>query len=106
MADAIARQRDAQLAFLAGVAHDLRNPLSAMRLGVHVLERGPSEGARDRTLALLQRQIAGLSRMVEDLLDATRIEAGKLDLHRRVMDVRTAARETVERSTRPARRHT
>src|SRR5690606_14179219 len=79
MADALAKQREDQLAFLAGVAHDLRNPLHALRLGVHALVEERSRTERERTHDALDRQLDRLERMVDDLLDATRIEAGKLE---------------------------
>src|SRR5690606_15655512 len=49
MADALAKQRENQLAFLAGVAHDLRNPLHAFRLGMQVLAEERSQVERNRT---------------------------------------------------------
>jgi signal transduction histidine kinase len=95
MADALARQREQQFAFLAGVAHDLRNPLHALKLGIGTLEHQQSEAARRSTCARLDRQMDRLARMVEDLLDATRIEAGKLDMRMETVDVRDRANEIV-----------
>src|SRR5690606_38229128 len=68
MADALARQREAQLTFLAGVAHDLRNPLAGIKLGIHALEQASqSPASRSRTRTRLDRQVDRLARMVEDL---------------------------------------
>ena len=88
MAESLAKQRQDQLTFLAGVAHDLRNPLSALKLGLHALEQEQSDIRRARTRSRLERQIDRLSRMVDDLLDATRIEAGHLELRKETFDVR------------------
>jgi signal transduction histidine kinase len=81
MVEALSRQRENQLAFLAGVAHDLRTPLSGLKLGLQALEETPSGAAQRRTLAMLDRQVDHLARMADDLLDATRIEAGRLEMH-------------------------
>jgi signal transduction histidine kinase len=83
MADALAKQRDAQVAFLGGVAHDLRNPLGALKLAVDSIapdEPLPPEPQLRRMLAIIHRQIGHLDRMVTDFLDITKIEAGKLEL--------------------------
>ncbi|HEX7122432.1 MAG TPA: HAMP domain-containing sensor histidine kinase [Gemmatimonadaceae bacterium] len=91
-----ARQRENRLAFIAGVAHDLRNPLAALRLGLHALEDLPSPDDRTRVLAMLDRQVDHLTRMVTDLLDATRIEAGRMDLHLTAVDLRQVVDEVVQ----------
>jgi len=83
MANSLAHQQEQQLAFLAGVAHELRNPLSALKLSTALSDRPgtPLTPERtQRTLALVRRQVDRLDRMVGDLLDASRIEAGKLEL--------------------------
>jgi signal transduction histidine kinase len=98
-AEALAAQRRAQLAFVAGVAHDLRTPLSALRAATVVLGR-VCEGREDervgRTLDVLVRQTERLARMVDDLLDASRIESGELRLARERVDAREVARRCVE----------
>ncbi|WP_236517727.1 sensor histidine kinase [Sandaracinus amylolyticus] len=99
----LARQREERLAFLAGVAHDLRNPLSALRMAISLARNDP--GARERTLAMADRQIELLARMIGDLLDATRIEAGELALTREPIDLRDVAREVVELHAPTATRH-
>ncbi|WP_223641061.1 HAMP domain-containing sensor histidine kinase [Corallococcus sp. EGB] len=97
MADSLGHQQEQQLAFLAGVAHDLRNPLSALKLSTALTNRGDVTPERmQRTLSLVRRQVARLDRMVGDLLDATRIEAGKLELQLEVRDTRELARSVVE----------
>ncbi|RKH12370.1 sensor histidine kinase [Corallococcus sp. CA053C] len=99
MAGSLAHQQEQQLAFLAGVAHDLRNPLSALKLSTSLAASGRAEVTPERmqrTLALVRRQVERLDRMVGDLLDATRIEAGKLELQPEVRDTRELARSVVE----------
>lgn len=87
MADTLERQREHQLAFLAGVAHDLRNPLFGLKLGISTLGEDVSPSKRRVTCARLERQVDRLTRMVGDLLDATRIEAGALEIHREIVDL-------------------
>jgi len=98
MANSLARQQEDQLTFLAGVAHDLRNPLSALKMSAALVtpEREVSPERIQKTFALVRRQVARLDRMVGDLLDATRIEAGKLELQLEERDARELARSVVE----------
>lgn len=95
MVELVIRQRRDQLTFLAAVAHDLRNPLSALKLTVSSLEREYG-AAKPERFTRLDRQIDRLSRMVGDLLDATRIESGQLELKLKEVDVREAARSMVD----------
>jgi signal transduction histidine kinase len=84
MAAALAAQRQAQVAFLAGVAHDLRNPLSALSLSVSLIEPNqplPPEPRVRRTIELVRRQLKKLERMVNDVMEMTKVQAGQLDLH-------------------------
>jgi two-component system sensor histidine kinase MtrB len=99
MALNLARQREAQLTFLAGVAHDLRNPLSALKVSASIARPDrplPSEEKIRSVLATVGRLVDRLNRMVGDLLDSTRIEAGQLELHLERYDARSLARDVVE----------
>lgn len=95
MAETLARQREDQLAFLAGVAHDLRNPLHGLKLGLHAIELEQSTASRARVRERLDRLVGRLARMVDDLLDATRIEAGTLELRPELFDVRDTVDDMV-----------
>jgi PAS domain S-box-containing protein len=69
--------------FLATLAHELRNPLAAIRMALGVLSRGqndPGHVARMRTI--IDRQSAQLVRLIDDLLDVSRITRGKLELRK------------------------
>jgi two-component system, OmpR family, sensor histidine kinase MtrB len=107
MAASLSRQQEDQLTFLAGVAHDLRNPLSALKMSTALADPGQADASPERIqkmIALVRRQVARLDRMVGDLLDATRIEAGKLELQLEERDARELARGVVElyQSTGPS----
>lgn len=83
MADAIATQRQAQIAFLGGVAHDLRSPLSSLKLAVEMVgprEPLPPEPTLRGLLAIIGRQLDYLDRMVGDFVDMSKIDAGVLEI--------------------------
>ncbi|MCW5672289.1 MAG: response regulator [Hydrogenophaga sp.] len=72
------RQKDM---FLATLAHELRNPLSPMTSAVALLQMPTvSPQAREKALAVLERQLQHIVRLVNDLLDASRVATGKLSL--------------------------
>jgi len=99
LADQLVREKRDRLAFLSGIAHDLRNPLSALRLAIGARGRGAqplSQERAARTVDLVARQVERLDRMVGDLLDATRIEAGRLELRMEVADLRSLIGDVVE----------
>lgn len=99
------RYRKEQLAYLAGVAHDLRNPLTGLKLGLQILRReiaglsfeGESRAQiLDKKAGSLEAQIDRLNYMIDGLFDAVRIEAGQLELQRRELDLREIVREVVD----------
>lgn len=94
MAEALAAVRQRQMTFLAALAHDLRNPLSALKLATARPPDAPDE-ERDRTLALVRRQVLRLERQVSDFLDTARIEAGRLEVHPEPVDVRELVESAV-----------
>jgi signal transduction histidine kinase len=98
MADALAVQAKSEFAFVAGVAHDLRNPIGTLKMTAARLASEhdpltPKDSAR--MLAILTRQADHLERMVNDLLDRARIEAGDLELRVELLDVRDVVRQAV-----------
>jgi len=66
--------------FLATLAHELRNPLAPIRTGMDLLAHPGNEQVRERTLGVMQRQVAHMVRLIDDLLDVSRITRGKLEL--------------------------
>ena len=69
--------------FLATLAHELRNPLAPLRTGIAVLERGGGNAdVLARTLDMMGRQVNQLVRLIDDLLDVSRISRGKIELRR------------------------
>jgi signal transduction histidine kinase len=98
MAAALAAQRQARIAFLAGVAHDLRNPLSALSMSVaqiHPDEPLPPEPRLRRTIEIVQRQLKKLERMVTDFMDMAQIDAGQFSLRLELQDLKPLVQEVV-----------
>ncbi len=96
--------------FLAILAHELRNPLAALRNGLHILKQPPSATPTNpapRTVAMMDRQMTHLVRLVDDLLDLSRITNGKLELRRRKVSLTDVLGSAVEsaRTFIEARRH-
>ncbi|HEY3449255.1 MAG TPA: ATP-binding protein [Myxococcales bacterium] len=83
--------------FLATLSHELRNPLTPIRNGISVLERAApgSEEAR-RATRVLGRQTAQLARLVDDLLDLTRVLTNRIRLQRRPLDLVALVGRTLE----------
>lgn len=99
MATTIEQQREARVTAVAGVAHDLRNPLGALALAVGLVDPEEPLPRAERirhVLSVVRRQIVRLTRMVDDLVDAARIESGHLELHAEEHDLRRVVDESVE----------
>jgi len=83
--------------FLAVLSHELRNPLGAIRNGVYVLAHAELGGEpAQRALAVIDRQIVQLTRLIDDLLDMTRITRGKVRLHKERLELNELVRLIVE----------
>lgn len=79
---------DQQAAFLATVAHELRHPLLPLRLAAQMLARARTDDAAFAALQdTIAAQVADMSRMINDLLDGSRIRTGKFRLERTVVDI-------------------
>ena len=85
--------------FLAVLAHELRNPLAPLRTGVDVLLRRQLIGS-ERTLAMMNRQLDHMVRLVDDLLDISRISRGLLELQKEPIRLADVVRATID-SARP-----
>ena len=81
--------------FLALLAHELRNPLATIRSGLKIMRHTDAPGV-DRVTALMERQVAHLVGLVDDLLDVNRISRGKIELHRARIELATIVQTAVE----------
>lgn len=85
--------------FLATLSHELRNPLAPIRTGLQVLARLPDGHAKATQLReMMERQLDHLVKLVDDLLELSRITTGRLVLRRERIDMRTVAQAVLEAS--------
>ncbi len=83
--------------FLSVLSHELRNPLAPIRNSVFILGRADPAGEQTRRArAVIERQVDHLTRLVDDLLDVTRIARGKIALRCTDVDVASVVRRTAE----------
>jgi signal transduction histidine kinase len=83
--------------FLAMLGHELRNPMASIWMAIELLRRLPTADDRQGAIRdVVVRQVAQLSRLVDDLLDVSRINLGKLELRFEPMDLGAIARRALE----------
>lgn len=82
--------------FLALLAHELRNPLAPLRTGLALLPGTADAQRRAQIEAMMERQIRTLARLIEDLVDVSRIDRGQLELRRERLDLNELVRQAVE----------
>ena len=102
----IAERRRAELAlraadrrkdeFLAVLSHELRNPLAPIRMAVALLQLGPAEAQQRELRDVIDRQTRQLTRLLDDLLDISRIASGKLSLRPERMSLVQAMTNAIE----------
>ena len=94
--------------FLATLAHELRNPLAPIRNALEILKMpGANPAMLEKARQMMERQLAQMVRLVDDLLDVSRITTGKLGIRKALLEVQAAIRDAIE-TARPfveARRH-
>ena len=100
LADRALREADRRKdEFLATLAHELRNPLAPIRTGLAVLERIPGDAPQAIDVrTMMQRQLGALVRLIDDLLDVSRIATGKVRLQREIVDLRHVIDSALEAS--------
>jgi len=85
--------------FLATLAHELRNPLAPIRTGLQVMQMLPAGGpAVVKAREMMERQLGHMVRLVDDLMDVSRINSGKVELKREKLQVRAVVDHAVEAS--------
>lgn len=83
--------------FLATLAHELRNPLAPLRSGLQLMEHvSLASDQQAKVRAMMERQVTQLVRLIEDLLDVSRIATGKVVLKRELLDLRAVVTAAVE----------
>jgi len=85
--------------FLATLAHELRNPLAPIRNGLYILKlTGKAEGTVAGVYQMLERQVNHLVRLVDDLMEVSRITRGRVELCKELTDVRSIVENAIETS--------
>lgn len=106
-AQVVLQQRAEQLAeadrrkdeFLATLAHELRNPLAPIRNGLHLMRQARNDpDTVERARAMMDRQVQQMVRLIDDLLDLSRISRGTIELRKESVDLATVLRNAVETS--------
>ncbi len=83
--------------FLAMLAHELRNPLAPIRNAVQIIRlNGSDEKAVETASVMMERQVGHMVRLVDDLLDVSRISRGKIELQRRRIELASSIHQAVE----------
>ena len=84
--------------FIATLSHELRNPLAPLRNALHVLRAGGGEGEGAAIVEMMERQVNHLVRLVDDLLEMSRISRGALELRREPVEIAAIVANAVESS--------
>lgn len=90
------RESQRKDAFLATLAHELRNPMAPIRYAVAMLRQSPSDATRAQATDIIARQSAHMARLLDDLLDMSRITRNVVELKREPIDLRIVVRHALE----------
>jgi signal transduction histidine kinase len=93
--DELESANDAKDAFLATLGHELRNPLAPIVTTLALMEKQP-DAVGEKEVSLLKRQVDHLRRLVDDLLDVSRIAQGKIELVRAPFEISLALADAIE----------
>ncbi|MEZ0391777.1 MAG: sensor histidine kinase [Pseudobdellovibrionaceae bacterium] len=91
----LSKQKETQLTFISSIAHDLKNPLGAIKMSTDLISEDlnlSKDGMQ--TVSIIKRQTDHLFRLIDDLMDTARIESGHLDLHLKACDIRTLVQDS------------
>jgi PAS domain S-box-containing protein len=85
--------------FLAVLAHELRNPLAPIRNSLHILRmNGSEDGSTNRVIDMMERQVQHMVRLVDDLLEVSRISRGKIELRKERLALATVLAGAIDTS--------
>ncbi|HVL46959.1 MAG TPA: PAS domain-containing sensor histidine kinase [Candidatus Thermoplasmatota archaeon] len=82
--------------FINTAAHELGTPLTPIKLQIHVLRASPLSEPQDRAIRILERNVDRLSRLVGDVLEVAKLQAGRVGIERRPVDLNRVVFEAVE----------
>jgi signal transduction histidine kinase len=84
--------------FLATLAHELRNPLAPLRHGLDILSKSPDNAHAVEIREMMDRQLVHLVRLIDDLLDVSRVSQGKIELRKERIQAADVIRSALEAS--------
>jgi PAS domain S-box-containing protein len=84
--------------FLATLAHELRNPLAPLRTGLAIIKRNPSGPEAAQAREMMSRQLSHMVRLIDDLLDVSRITRGKLEIRSDDITLQSVVESAIEGS--------
>ncbi len=84
--------------FLATLAHELRNPLAPVRNGLQILKITRNESQSRQVREMMERQLGHMVRLIDDLMDLSRITRGRVELRKERVELRTVVDSAVEAS--------
>ena len=85
--------------FLATLAHELRNPLAPIHNGLELMKLASNDGeTSEKVRAMMERQVGHMVRLIDDLLDLSRINQGKLELKKERLELSAVVKNAVETS--------
>lgn len=84
--------------FLATLAHELRNPLAPLRNGLDILKHNPNREKAAEIRNMMDRQLVHLVRLIDDLLDVSRVSQGKIELRNDIVGINDIIRSATEAS--------
>jgi PAS domain S-box-containing protein len=88
--------RERTRAFLRTLGHELRNPLAPLSNATHIISRATTDPRAVAALTIVTRQVAALTRLADDLMDVARLEAGKVVLNLKPVDLRLLLRDATD----------
>lgn len=90
-------QRHDNNVFIGTIAHEMRNPLSPLKTALELMKRLPDEDTRyAQPIRIMDRQLGFLERLVEDLVDLTRVQSGKMNMRYEWVRLQDCMQEAVE----------
>ena len=85
--------------FLATLAHELRNPLAPIRSGLQILRKDPNSESAEEIRDMMNRQLNHMVRLIDDLLDMSRVSQGKIELRKETSQIQNIVQSALEVST-------